>query len=133
MPADLDSHFGVHAQALVLRSQRAEILGANLANADTPNYKAKDFDFATVLREQQNGTGFSLQRTHPSHLVQPGDTRIAPGAIQFRTPQQASINGNTVETHIEQGKYSENAVQYLASLELLNGKISGLMRAIRGE
>ncbi|MGF1548210.1 MAG: flagellar basal body rod protein FlgB [Thiotrichales bacterium] len=133
MPANIDSHLGQHAHALLLRSQRASILAANLANADTPNYKAKDVDFASVLKQTQSGQGFGMQTTHHTHLTQPRDTPLDPAQIQYRVPQQASLNGNTVESHIEHGKFSENTVQYLTTLEFLNSKINGLMKALRGE
>ncbi len=131
MTINFDSVLGIHPQALMLREQRSELLASNLANADTPNYKARDLDFRAVLENARFQSASSPERTQSGHL---GPSRHAlEAAALYRTPQQASLDGNTVDSHIEQAKYAENALQYQASLRFINSKFSGLMTAIKGE
>ena len=130
MAINFDNALGIHPQALALREKRSEVLASNLANADTPGYKARDLDFQAVLKKSMPVTQ-SLERTQEGH-ISPTDLLLG-ATMMYRNPNQASLDGNTVETHIEQAKYSENAVQYQASLRFINGKFSGLMSAIRGE
>lgn len=130
MAINFNNALGIHPQALALREKRSEILAANLANADTPDYKARDLDFKSVL-SQTLASESRLQRTSEDHMV--SQQTILGADLLYRNPHQASLDGNTVETHIEQAKYAENAVQYQASLRFINGKFSGLMSAIRGD
>ncbi len=129
MAINFDRALGIHPQALVLREKRGEILAANLANADTPDYKARDLDFKSVL-QQSMPPGSGLQRTQERHL--PASNNVLGADLLYRNPTQASLDGNTVEEHIEQAKYAQNAVQYQASLHFVNEDFSGLMTAIRG-
>ena len=130
MKISFDNALGVHPQALKLRARRTEILASNLANADTPGYKSRDFDIDKLLRQSQGET-LPLRTTRPQHIKDPlGD---AEPRLLYRIPNQASLDGNTVEEHIEQAKFAENALRYQASLRFINGKISGLMLALRGE
>ncbi len=131
MAINFDNALGIHAQALALREKRSEVLASNLANADTPEYKAQDLDFHSVLKQQAMPENVVMERTQTGHFS-PND-RLLGATLMYRNPNHASLDGNTVESHIEQAKYSENAVQYQASLRFLNGKFSGLMTAIRGE
>lgn len=109
-----DTILGIHASALQLRAQRMNMLASNIANAATPNYKARDLDFAKALEMVGNGHG-------------------ADSAISYRIPIQPSLNGNTVELPTEQTAFTENALAYRSSLSFLSGRISTLTRAIRGE
>jgi len=127
---NLDNIFGIHATALALHSRRAEILAGNLANADTPNYQARDIDFKAVLNGASEGF-LPLQRSDVRHL--PGSDEVAGGALQYRIPQQPSIDGNTVDTQMEKSEFLKNAMQYQASLRFLNGRISSLRLAISGQ
>ena len=130
MAINFNNALGIHPQALILREKRSEILAANLANADTPDYKARDLDFKSVLSQtMQSKSG--LERTKEGHL--PGMRTVLGADLLYRTPQQPSLDGNTVEAHIEQAKYAENALQYQASLEFIKDDFGGLMTAIRGE
>ena len=131
MSFSVDSIFGIHAQALTLRSQRSELLASNLANADTPNFKAKDIDFRAALRKVQDQQSVTLTTTSTGHMRSSSST--GSGNIQYRTPNQASLDGNTVDAQVEQTRFAENALRYKATLRFLNGKIHGLMTAIRGE
>lgn len=130
MAINFDNALGIHPQALALREKRAEILAANLANVDTPDYKARDLDFKAVL-SQTMGSKTSLERTREGHMA--GQNMVLGADLLYRNPQQPSLDGNTVDAHIEQAKYAENAVQYQASLRFINSKFSGLMTALRGE
>lgn len=130
MAINFDNALGIHQQALVLREKRGELLAANLANADTPDYKARDLDFRAVLN-QTIDSATSLQRTREGHIS--GQQTLLGAQLLYRNPQQASLDGNTVEEHIEQAKYAQNSVQYQASLQFINNKFAGLRTAIRGE
>ena len=124
------SHLDFHAQALMLRSRRNEILASNIANAATPNFKARDLSFDAQIKKHVSGTG-PLKVTHGQHL----DTAISVGhdRILFRDPINPSMDGNTVELAVEQMEFSENVTRYQTTLTFLNNRIAGLMSAIRGE
>lgn len=126
----LDSYFGVHGQALELRSKRLELLASNIANAATPGFKARDIDFAAQLKQAQSGAG-NIAATGPGHIGQ--GQMGGRGDVLYRVPVQSSLDGNTVELSVEQTKFGENAVQYQTTLSFLNGRINTLMRAMKGE
>ncbi len=113
-----DSLFGVHSAALAIRSQRLAVLASNIANAATPGYKARDIDFGRALTLAQNG------RSARDSIGQ---------ATLYRTPQTASIDGNTVELSREQTMFAENALQYRTTLSFIEGRANTLRRAIKGE
>lgn len=129
MPSSIDQMFGVHAQALQLRARRGELIASNLAHADTPNYKARDLDFRHALDNAQSAT--AMQATHASHITHANASGHT--STLYRVPSQSSLDGNTVDSQLEKAKFSENAVRYQTTLRFLNGKISGLMKAIKGE
>ena len=114
-----DSLFGVHGTALAVRSQRMGVLASNIANASTPGFKAKDIDFHAALSAIETPGGDT-------------DTAID-GATLYRVPLQPSADGNTVELTTEQTAFAENAVAYQTTLSFLNGRISTITRALRGE
>lgn len=120
MPIGFDTAFGFHEKALGFRGERATVLANNLANADTPNYKSQDLRFEDVLRNE-------------AEKKKPGFQSAFSAELLYEVPGQPSIDGNTVETHIEQAKFAKNALQYQASFTFLNSKMKGLMTAIRGE
>lgn len=135
MSISFDKALGIHEKALGFRAQRAEVLANNIANADTPHYKARDLDFAAVLAEQnekQGGKAFGLSRTDSQHIAADG-IQLADPALRFRTPFHPSIDQNSVDMQQEQANYAENAVQFQASFTLLNSKFKGLVGALRGE
>ena len=113
-----------------LRAQRTEVLAANLANADTPNYAAQDIDFSAAMRRAQGGG--RLVETVGMHM-QPGQGLNGLAGTLYRESTQPSVDGNTVEPEREKALFGENAVQYTASLRLLGNRLQGLMTAIRGE
>lgn len=134
MSISFDNALGIHEQALLFRTQRAEVLANNLANADTPNYKARDLDFSKVLeaQQQQQSGGFGLQQTNSRHIAAEGMS-LADPALMYRNAFQPSLDQNTVDAQVEQAKYAENSVQFQASFTILNSKFKGLISALRGE
>ncbi|MDM3871025.1 flagellar basal body rod protein FlgB [Porticoccus sp. W117] len=130
MPSWIDNALDLHAQAIAVRGRRAEILASNLANADTPGYKARDINFRDVLAQARGGS--TLHTTSERHFTS-ASSGLGGGEIVYRTPNQASLDGNTVETQVEKAQFGENAVRYQASVNFLNGSIKGLMLALRGE
>lgn len=134
MPVNLDSYLGVHATALQLRSQRTEVLAANLANIDTPNYRARDVDFKSVLAaEGSKEAGVRLATTSAGHIGAADINGTASPQLKYRTPLAPSLDGNTVDAQLEQAAFAENSVRYQATLQFLNGKFRSLMTAITGQ
>lgn len=129
MQIDINSYFGVHAKALQVREQRSAMIANNLANIDTPNYRAKDIDFKQVLNQFSTGS-VKLETSREGHLQQ-SDSLIM--ATKFRQNDQASLDGNTVDKDIETTEFARNAMQYQASLNFLNSKIQTVMTALKGE
>ena len=131
----VDKLFGIHAQTMTLRAQRAELLAANLANTDTPNYKAKDLDFSAALNHAQDS---QLQKpvaisTNNAGHINNSTNGVLDSAIRYRVPSHASLDGNTVDGDFERSAFSENAVRYQVSLSILSNRISGMISLLRGE
>ena len=119
MPVNsLDAYIGVHASALRISAQRTELIANNLANADTPNFKARDLDFRRALSAAENNVSGSGP---------------AGSALQYRVPLAPSLDGNTVEVQVEQANFAQNAVRYQATLSFLSAKFRGLMTALTGQ
>ena len=128
--AGIDSALGISPQVLMLRSQRMNLLAANIANADTPNYKAQDIDFRSALTaatEQRQ----QVSTSHERHIPLGGDLNSP--EVLYRRPTQLALNGNTVEPHKEHTEFMDNAIRYQASLQMLDSRIKGLRAAIKGE
>ena len=122
--------FSQHEQALKYRAHRNQVLSSNIANVDTPNYKARDFDFGDALSSARGGS-LNLTTTSVSHQ-QAGRTSGGSPRPMFRIPSQPSLDGNTVEMDVEQAAFAENALQYRASLAFLDGSIRTLKFALKG-
>ena len=122
--------FQHHEQALRLRELRTEVLGSNIANADTPGYKARDIDFA---REMQTASGeaAAMRKTRANHQAAAPLARLGVRHM-YRVPMQPTLDGNTVEADVEQAAFAENVVRYRASLSFLDSQIKGLRYAIKG-
>ncbi len=137
MPISLDNVFGVHEAALKLRAQRTEILASNLANADTPNYKAKDIDFQQAMKQATAGgnaaSSSGLKTTHKGHISSSSSANGLEDYIKFRMPTQPALDGNTVETHVEQAAFAKSAVEYQATLRFFEGKSKTIINALKGE
>ena len=133
MPNKIDNSLSLQSQVLGLRAHRQQVLAGNIANADTPNYKARDFDFSAALKEVvagRNGGNLPLLTTAVGHLS--GGTEAGPARLMYRTPVQASVDGNTVEMDVERAQFSENAIQYEASLAFITGFFKTMTAAIQG-
>ena len=142
MAISFDNALGIHAQALKFRAHRAEVLSNNLANADTPNFKARDVDFNRVFKNASaqssrsldtSGQDLILQSTHNNHLSATSSVGRMDAELLYRTPLQPSIDGNTVEEQVEHAEYMKNSLQFQTSFTILNGKFKGLQKAIRGD
>jgi flagellar basal-body rod protein FlgB len=135
MIGKLDENLSFHSNALVLRSQRQQLLASNIANADTPGYQARDFDFAAALRAAggQGAAGDAAQgllRTSAEHLQPAGSVDGA--KVQFRIAAQGSLDRNSVDMDTERALFADNAVRYEASLRFLNHQIKTMLSAIQG-
>ena len=138
MANPIDAALNFHAKALNVRASRQELLASNIANADTPGYKARDLDFGKTLTAalgssagSGGGTGVTLVRTAAGHL--PGAAvKSGPGAALYRTVVQPSIDGNTVDMDVERAQFADNAIHYEANLQFLNSQLKSLLAAIQG-
>jgi flagellar basal-body rod protein FlgB len=156
MRTSLDSYLGIHPQALALEAQRTQQLAANLANVDTPNYKARDIDFKAALaaaggdsvaansstlpltpanaaRQPDAGTATSPGAASDAEPVGGSGSAANAGALKYRVPLGPSLDGNTVDEQLEQSAFAENNVRYQATLTFLNAKLRNLMTAITGQ
>jgi len=133
--SNIDAYFGLPAKALAVHDQRNTLLANNIANADTPGFKARDLDFRALLKSAVTEPS-SLQTTRADHIGRANSNiqqRIPGSELLYRQPMQNSLDGNTVETDIEQAAFAENAVRYQASVRFVDGRAKSLLSAIRGE
>ena len=128
---NVDNIFGVHIQAVRVRGERAELLAQNMANVDTPGYKARDIDFQALI-SKQSADGSRLRTTSTTHISSSSQT-ADDANLKYRIPLQDSADGNTVDMQTERAEFMRNAMMYQTSLQFLNGRFKGLMTAIRGE
>lgn len=133
---NIDKAFGMHEQALKLRSYRMELLASNLANADTPNYKARDIDFKGMLRQyqlsgQMNNT-VPLRTTQSGHIASNGPNGMAIDP-DYRVPMQPSLDGNTVDPQSEKAAMMDNSIRYQATLTFLDSRIKSMRKALGGK
>ena len=135
MTISFSNALGIHEQALELRTKRSEVLANNIANADTPGFKARDIDFHALLNEQKAGMNNSqtlkMATTDGKHLPVSGFD--ASSELLYRTPSQPSLDGNTVDTQTEKAEFMKNTLQYQSSFQFLNSRFKGINNAIRGE
>lgn len=130
MSINFDRALGSHERTLYRLSERTGVLASNLANADTPGYKARDLDFKTALTGAR-GPRLELVTDSSRHLRASATTLIG-GDQLYRVPNHASLDGNTVDVEMEQAAFAENAVRYQATLQLLRGRFEGIRKALRG-
>jgi flagellar basal-body rod protein FlgB len=129
MGISIDQELGIHRYALQLRSQRSQLIASNLANVDTPQYLARDYDYKTVLGqiEQRLALEHEFGTTHSTTQDMPWQ-----GEVLYRVPLQPSEDGNTVELNTEQSNFNRNAMEFETSLTFLNMKFRGLLKVIEG-
>jgi len=132
------SSIDFQARALELQAERGRVLASNIANADTPNYKARDFNFQQALAAATASSGASASatvqptRTNAAHLGGPNGAGNTP-TLLYRAPLQSSVDGNTVDLDVERANFAENSVRYESTLRFLNGQIKTMMTAINGQ
>ncbi len=131
MPISIDKALGALPDHLSLYGKRSSLLASNLANADTPGFKARDIDFERAL-QRAGSNQLAMKTTHRSHLGGPASSDSDPELL-YRVPTQPSLDGNTVDSQVEQAQFAENALRYQSTLTFLNGKFRGLRLAIKGE
>ncbi|WP_028535328.1 flagellar basal body rod protein FlgB [Paludibacterium yongneupense] len=129
--------FDFNQRALDLGAYRSEVLASNMANAETPNYKAVDFDFGQAMKNALSASqhqSLGLTTTDPRHFGLKGSANADLGVkLQYRSAVQPSIDGNTVDMDVERGAFTDNSLQYQSTLTFLNHRISDLNSAIKGE
>ena len=134
MANSLDQTLQFHAEALSLRGLRQQVLASNIANADTPGYKARDIDFTKSLQDAVSGrvSANALTRTVTTHLASPQAATASGSPLLYRQVVQPSLDGNTVDMDVERAQFAENAVRYEANLMFLNSQLKSLLAAIQG-
>jgi len=135
MSSGIDQLLSFHQQALRVRDQRQQVLASNIANADTPNYKARDMDFKAALQGALSGSaaagGVALATSSPAHLA--GKAGLSGNAgLLYRTPAQGSVDGNTVDVDAERAAFAENAMQYEFNLTRITSQIKSMLTSIQG-
>lgn len=137
MIGKLDDALRFNEMALSLRSQRQQLLASNIANADTPNYKARDIDFGAALKGAMAGSGpatalASTAAGHIAHAQGSGAGAGAGGPLMYRTIAQGNVDGNAVDMDVERNQFTDNAIRYEASLTAISSQIKGLLTVIQG-
>ncbi|KJF88473.1 flagellar basal body rod protein FlgB [Photobacterium phosphoreum] len=131
MSISFDKALGIHQHTVGTRATRAETLASNLANVNTPGFKAKDVDFSRVLQSATTGANVGLNRTNGRHITASG---AASGEQLYRVPTQPDTgDGNTVDAQLEQNLFMQNSIEYQASLDFLGSKFKNLTKALKGE
>ena len=138
MIGKIDQYLSFNETALSLRAQRQELLASNIANADTPNYKARDIDFTSALQNAlaSKGAGSPLATTAAKHLPRgaaTGDMLANGTPVLYRGEVQGSVDGNTVDMDVERNQFADNALRYEAGITMINHQIKGLLAAIQGQ
>ena len=130
MAISFEKAFGMHPEAMLVRDRRAQVLAENIANADTPGYKAKDVDFQQALQHARSRQSGNIARTHEQHF---NISIAARQETQFRNPDQPDTgDGNSVDIHRERNAFMQNSLEYQASMTFLNSRINGLKKALTG-
>lgn len=134
MVGRLDNYLSFNEASLSLRAQRQQLLASNIANADTPNYQARDIEFSSALKSALSNSGgpaAGLVKTDVAHLS--GKTGGLGGApLLYRTVQQGSIDGNTVDMDVERNQFADNAIRYEAGLTMISAQIKKMLSVIQG-
>ena len=133
MSGKIDEMLRFQQTALRLLDARQQVLASNIANADTPNYKARDIDFASALKQAVSSQGgqLPLVTTAPNHLGAATGETVKGAPVQYRVPLQPSADGNTVNMDVERAKFADNAMRYEASLKFISEDIKGVLTALK--
>ncbi|MGH8670749.1 MAG: flagellar basal body rod protein FlgB [Burkholderiales bacterium] len=132
IPSSVDNALRFHTDALKAHAYRQQLLASNIANADTPNYKARDIDFVETLKRAQGSAQSRLATTDERHM-QAGGNSVLNAKLLYRNAAQSSIDGNSVDMDVERAQFAENALRYETVLRVLNGQIRTLQSAIQGQ
>ena len=134
MSNSIDDMFRFHQTALNLRAARQELIASNIANADTPNYKARDIDFTSAMKNalQNSGDALAVARTAPGHLSGAAGESEMGAPVQYRKPLQPSADGNTVDMDVERAQFADNALRYEASVRFVSDKAKEVLAALQG-
>jgi len=135
MIGKLDDYLRFNESALSLRAQRQQVLASNIANADTPNYKARDIDFAAAMQTATAKTSAGgMATTAANQIAQPNDGSTLPDGtpLLYRKPAQGSADGNTVDMDVERNQFADNGIRYEAGISMINQQIRNMMAAIQG-
>jgi flagellar basal-body rod protein FlgB len=137
MIGKLDEYLRFNETALNLRAQRQQLLASNIANADTPNFKARDIDFNKALQGALAKGGPTqapeLAKTDTVHLSSKNGNTVGGAPLLYRTEQQGNVDGNTVNMDAERNQFTDNAIRYEAGLTLINAQIRKMLSAIQGQ
>lgn len=133
MTISFERALGPQPEALALRAQRAAVIANNIANADTPNFKARDLPFEAVLAQTTQASKSDAMRVTNVRHLSFAESADPESDLLFRAALMPSIDGNTVDVHVEQAAFAENNMQLQASMQFLNSRFKGLIAAIRGE
>lgn len=129
---NLTDSIAFYSTAIDLRTQRHQVLASNVANADTPQYKARDFDFRqamqNALANQPAAGGLALAATAAAHLQ--GNVGAAPVNLQYRGDVQSAVDGNTVDMDVERSQMTDNAMQYQILTQLISDEFKGMKEAL---
>lgn len=130
----LDDYFRSQETALKMRGYRQEILGSNIANADTPNYKARDIDFKAAFNAARDSNALpTLQATNARHLQPSNTVDLFAPSLKYRNEQQPSIDGNTVDMNTEMKEFTDNAIRYQAAVTFMTRRIESMKTALTGQ
>ena len=133
MNISFNNALGMREEALTLRAERASVLSSNLANADTPNFKARDLNFSETLKARMDGSGSSSMKTTRVGHVAMSSVGSGIDSYSYRTPNQPSLDGNTVEEQVEHAQFMKNNLEFQAAFTMLDGSFKGLRKAITGQ
>jgi flagellar basal-body rod protein FlgB len=134
MSSRIDQMFQFHQAALNLRAARQELIASNIANADTPNYKARDIDFTSALQGALQGSSekLAVATTAPGHLSGTAGESVMGAPVMYRKPVQPSADGNTVDMDVEQAQFADNALRYEASVRFVSDEAKDVLAALQG-
>lgn len=132
MATEFGGMYGDLARALKVHGKRLDVLANNLANADTPNFKARDIDFRAALKSFDAASPTQLETSHKRHIG-PSTENLSAANLKWRLPSQPSADGNTVDGDLEKARFGEAAVRYEATMRFIDGRVKSLLTAISGQ
>ena len=132
MTGVLDSYFALSSATMQAKNKRIELISENIANVSTPGYKARDLDFSKFISKARDEIS-DTRLTHTKHMTDSLSEVSYEDAITYYQPLNPSLDNNTVEIGVEQAKFGKAAMEYQATLDFLQGRVTGYKRALKGE